>query len=213
MLAKKFAKPKKEKVMKAKVFLPMAVLVFCAAGAAAQYPSAPQPVMVSPDAIAMIANELSNIAKNVQTMNERLKAVTDKGNAAAPALTDPRQKIILGIQALAGAEQRVFQLQAAQYDLTQRLNDTRGKLSQTELDLRPQRIDRVAAFEGTTDTEEFRENRRQKLQSDKTNLTALLQQTQVDLQNNGDLLRDAQRFANDLRRQYIPAMNREMTEQ
>ena len=197
--------------MKARVFLPLAILVFCVTAVNAQYPSAPQPVVINSDAVAAIANELANISRSVQLMNERLKAVTDK--PAQATISDPRQKIILGIQALAGAEQRVFQLQASQYDLTQKLNDTRGKLSQTELDLRPRNIDRSVAFEGTTETEEFRDSRRQKLQSDRTYLTQLLQQLQSSVAENTDLLRDAQLFANRLRRQYVPLMEREMFEQ
>lgn len=196
--------------MKAKVFLPLTILVFCVAGVNAQYPAA-QPVNVSQDSVSMIANELANISRNVQTMNERLKAVVDKGSS--PTVSDSRQKIVIGIQALVGAEQRVINLQAAQFDLTQQLNDTRGKLSQTELDLRPRNIDRSVAFEGTTETPELRESRRQKLLSDRTNLTALLQLVQTNLQENTELLRDAQQFANRLRRQYVPLMEREMIEQ
>ena len=198
--------------MNAKVLLPLAVIVLSTAVAQAQYPAA-QPIAVNQDSVAIIANELANISRNVQAMNERLKAIGDKGSTAAATLNDPRQKILMGIQALTGAEQRVIQLQAAQYDLTQRLNDTRGKLSQTELDLRPRNIDRSVAFEGTTETEEFRESRRQKLQSDRTNLSALLVQLQSDLRENTELLRDAQGFATRLRRQYIPLMDREMIEQ
>ncbi len=198
--------------MNAKVLLPLAVIVLSTAVAQAQYPAA-QPIAVNQDSVAIIANELANISRNVQAMNERLKAIGDKGSTAAATLNDPRQKILMGIQALTGAEQRVIQLQAAQYDLTQRLNDTRGKLSQTELDLRPRNIDRSVAFEGTTETEEFRESRRQKLQSDRTNLSALLVQLQNDLRENTELLRDAQGFATRLRRQYIPLMDREMIEQ
>lgn len=199
--------------MKAKVFLPLAALVFCVAGVNGQYPAA-QPVNVSQDSVAMTANELTNISRGVQTMNEHLKAIEGKGNSSAVAnISDPRQKIILGIQALAGAEQRVIQLQSALYDLTQKLNDTRGKLSQTELDLRPRNIDRSVAFDGTTETEEVRDSRRKKLQSDRINLSALLQQLQIGLQENTDLLRDAQQFANSLRRQYITLMQREMMEQ
>ncbi len=198
--------------MKANVFLPLATLVFCAAGVYAQYPAA-QPINAGQDPVAMIASELGNISRNVQTMNERLKAVMDKGNWPTPAISDPRQKILMGIQALAGAEQRVFQFQAAQYDLTQRLNDTRGKLTQTELDLRPRNIDRSIAFEGTTETDEFRESRRQKLLQNRNNLTEVLAEHQIGLQKNTELLRDAQQFANRLRRQYIPLMDREMTEQ
>ena len=201
--------------MKAKIFLPLAILVLGVVSANAQY-SAPPPVAVSSDAIASIAAELANISRNVQAMNERLKSVMDKTNSNVPAsatLSDPRQKILVGIQALAGAEQRVIQLQASQFDLTQRLNDTRGKLSQTDIDLRPRNIDRSVVFEGTTETEELRESRRQKLNSDKQNLTQLFQQLQISLTETSDQLRDAQGFANRLRRQYLPQMEREMVDQ
>ena len=194
--------------MKAKIFLPATIVLFCAA-ANAQYPAA-QPVSISQDSVAMIANELGNISRSVQTMNERLKAVLDKGGAS---ITDQRQKILLGIQALTAAEQRVAQYQTMQYDLAQKLNDTRGKLAQTEIDLRPRNIDRSTAFEGTTETEELRESRRQRLQGDRLILQQNLKQFQSDLATNIERLQEAQQFADKLRRTYLPQMEREMNEQ
>ena len=198
--------------MKAKVFLPLAIIVFCAVVANAQYPAA-QPVSVSQDSVAMIANELGNISRSVQTMNERLKTVLDKGNSGGGIITDQRQKLILGIQALTAAEQRVAQFQTIQYDLAQKLNDTRAKLAQTELDLRPRNIDRSVAFEGTTETEELRDSRRQRLQGDRLVLQQNLKQFQSDLTTNTEQLQEAQQFAGKLRRIYLPQMEREMTEQ
>ena len=198
--------------MKAKIFLPLAILVFGVAGVNAQYPAA-QPVNVSQDSVAMIANELGNISRGVQTMNERLKAVLDKGNSGGGIITDQRQKLILGIQALTAAEQRVAQFQTIQYDLAQKLNDTRAKLAQTEIDLRPRNIDRSVAFEGTTETEELRDSRRQRLQGDRLVLQQNLKQFQSDLATNTEQLQEAQQFAGKLRRIYLPQMEREMTEQ
>ena len=199
--------------MRAKVILSLAILGFCVVSANAQYPTA-QPVNISADSVAGIAAELANISRGVQVMNERLKAVLDKNSiSGGGVITDQRQKIALGIQALTAAEQRVIQLQGSQFDLTQRLNDTRGKLSQTEIDLRPRNIDRSFVFEGTTETEELRESRRQKLTADRQNLQQLLQQLQSSLADTSDQLRDAQSFANRLRRIYLPQMEREMTEQ
>ena len=198
--------------MKAKVFLPLVVIIYCMATVNAQYPAA-QPVNISPDSVAMIANELGNISRSVQTMNERLKAVLDKGSPSTSGIAEPRQKIVVGIQALTAAELRVIQFQTAQYDLAQKLNDTRAKLAQTELDLRPRNIDRSVAFEGTTETEELRESRRQRLQGDRLVLQQNLKQFQGDLATNAEKLQEAQLFADKLRRIYLPQMEREMTEQ
>src|SRR4051794_13788167 len=120
--------------MRAKVLTSLAILVFCGGLSHAQYPSQP-PVNGSQDPLVMIANQLVEISRNVQIMNERLKTAADKTNAPVPTVSDPRQKIILGLQALTSAEQRVINFQAAQFELTQQLTDTRGKLAQTELDL------------------------------------------------------------------------------
>ena len=198
--------------MKAKVFLPLVVIIYCMATVNAQYPVG-QPVNISPDSVAMIANELGNISRSVQTMNERLKAVLDKGSPSTSVIAEPRQKIVVGIQALTAAELRVIQFQTAQYDLAQKLNDTRAKLAQTELDLRPRNIDRSVAFEGTTETEELRESRRQRLQGDRLVLQQNLKQFQGDLATNAEKLQEAQLFADKLRRIYLPQMEREMTEQ
>ena len=198
--------------MKAKVFLPLVVIIYCMATVNAQYPAA-QPVNISPNSVAMIANELGNISRSVQTMNERLKAVLDKGSPSTSVIAEPRQKIVVGIQALTAAELRVIQFQTAQYDLAQKLNDTRAKLAQTELDLRPRNIDRSVAFEGTTETEELRESRRQRLQGDRLVLQQNLKQFQGDLATNAEKLQEAQLFADKLRRIYLPQMEREMTEQ
>ena len=94
--------------MKTKVILSLAILVFCVVWVNAQYPAA-QPVNLSAVSVAGIAAELANISRGVQVMNERLKAVIDKSSTSGGrVITDQRQKIDLGIQALTSAEQRVI---------------------------------------------------------------------------------------------------------
>src|SRR5262249_25857318 len=150
----------KEKSMNAKLFLVSAFLLSVAVSANAQN-SPPNYPNVD---ISGVALELNKISRSVDVMNERLKTYLEKNASTNATLSDSRQKIILGIQALTAAEQRVMNLQTFQFDLTTKLNDTRAKLIQTDIDLRPRNIDRSVAFEGTTETEELREARRQKLQ-------------------------------------------------
>ena len=128
-------------------------------------------------------------------------------------MADKRQKMVAGLQALTAAEQRVIFFQNYQFDLTLKLNDAKAKLSQTEVDLRPLRIDRSVQFEGTTETEDLREARRQRLRSDQTSLTKLVRDLQDSIEQNTSDLKEAQSFARNLRKTYIPQMEREMSEQ
>ena len=162
------------------------------------------------DPIASISNDLAIIAQSVQVMGERLRLVLEK--PAESTLNDKRQKIVTGLQALAAAEQRVITLQTFQVQLTKEMNDARGKLSQVEIDLRPRNIDRSVVFEGTTETEELRESRRQKLTAERSSLQQLLSQLQTTWTMNNEDLREAQNLARNLRRVYIPMLEKEMSE-
>ncbi|MGE3468043.1 MAG: hypothetical protein AB7J13_14070, partial [Pyrinomonadaceae bacterium] len=66
------------------------------------------------------------------------------------------------------------------------------------------------AFEGTTETEEVRDSRRQRLQGERANLSQLIQQIQVSLEDTGESLRDAQALVKRLRRQILPEIEREL---
>jgi len=144
-------------------------------------------------------------------LNDRFKTFFDK--LGGSTVNDRQQKVITGIQSLTAAEQRVTNFQNSQYDLTQKLNDTRSKLIQIESDLRPRNIDRSVAMVGTTETEELRESRRQRLQGEKLTLTQLAIQLQNDISENTNLLREAQTLAARLRKMYIPMIEREMYDQ
>ena|SRR2546421_6287412 len=167
------------------------------------------------DAGMILANEIASIAQAVQSMNEQMKLFLQKsGTGVGPSTPadDKRQKIVAGLQALAAAEQRVIVLQNFQFDLTTKLNDTKARLSEIDVDLRPQRIDRSVQFEGTTQTEELRDARRQRLTSERVQLTILSAQLKETLDQNTTDLRDAQILARNLRRTYIPQIEREMSE-
>lgn len=178
----------------------------------AQRPASGQPPQApaQQDAGTMLANSIVAIAQGVQALNQQMAIFIEK--AASGSMTEKRQKVVAGLQALTAAEQRVMIFQNNQFDLTNKLNDARAKLTQTEVDLRPLRIDRSVQFEGTTETEELREARRQRLRSDQTSLSNLVKQLQDLLEQNAAELREAQIFARNLRRTYIPQMEKEMSE-
>lgn len=119
----------------------------------------------------------------------------------------------MGMELLTRTELRVANFQKAQIELTERLNASRNRLAQVEIDLRPRNLNNSTAFEGTTETDELRDNRKQKLQAERTSLIQLLTTIQANLTETVDNLREAQALADRLRRTFLPQVERELYEQ
>ncbi|MFZ1699604.1 MAG: hypothetical protein WBO10_16590 [Pyrinomonadaceae bacterium] len=167
----------------------------------------------SVDPLYNISVELTKISGSVATLNTRLKEFVDKFEKVPGTTFDEKQqKMVLAMEMLVRAEQRVANLQLAQIEFVSKLNENRAKLTQVESDLRPRNIDRSVAFEGTTETEEVRDSRRQRLQGERSNLTQLVQQIQISLEDTAESLRDAQALVKRLRRQILPEIERELFE-
>ena len=166
------------------------------------------------DPLVSISNELKNVSKSVQTLNDRMKAFVDKfEKVGGLTFTEKQLEMVMGMELLIRAEQLIAVHQKAQIELTEKLNETRSKLAQVEIELRPRTIDRSVAMIGTTETEELRENKRQKFTAERLSLTLLMSQIQDSLADNSDKLRSAQNLANNLRRQYLPLIDREIFRQ
>jgi hypothetical protein len=154
------------------------------------------------DPLVNLSNDVAKISSSVNTLSKTLQAFVDKfEKVGGMSLTEKQQRLVLAI------------LQQAQADLTTKLNDTRSKLAQNEMDSRPRNIDRSIAFEGTTETQELRENRAAKFAAERTTLTALAQQLEANLRDTTEGVRDAQTLVYRLRRQYLPQIEKELLEQ
>ena len=194
-----------------KLTLLFPMFLFCGIGlAVGQNPPANYP---SPDPIYNISVEMTNISRSVQTLNERLKAFVDKfEKVGGMTFSEKQQKMVLGLEFLVRAEQRLATLQKAQIELVEKQGTTRTRLAQVERDVTPQSIDRSVAFDGTTKTEEMRENRRNTLQAERTSLQALLIQINSNLDDTNEAVREAQAMVKRLRRLYLPQIEREIYE-
>lgn len=165
------------------------------------------------DPMSAMSADLSRISTSVQTLSATLKAFVDKFEKVnGLTLTEKQQKLILGMELLTRTELRVVTLQKSQIELTEKLNSTRSRLSQVESDLRPRNINNSTTYAGTTETEELRESRRAKLESERANLAQLQTQIQGNLAETGQVLRDAQALAERLRRMFLPQIEREFYE-
>lgn len=168
------------------------------------------PAYTSPDPMVNISLELTKISRSVTTLSDHLKDFVAKFEKVGGTTFDEKQqKLVLGMELLVRAEQRVATLQKFQIEMVEKQNETRSKLTQTETDLRPRNIDRSVIFEGTTETEELRDARRTRLQADRISLSQLLQQIQSNLQETTESLKEAQTMVVRLRKQILPDIERE----
>jgi hypothetical protein len=198
--------------MRIKIF-PLAILVFafvCSVSAQAVNPAySPQQPPLDP--IANISVELSNISRSVAQLSERMKQFVDKfEKVGGLTLSEKQQRFIMGLEILVRSEQRVAILQKALSDLTEKQIQVKSRLTQIEFDLRPQSIDRSTSFEGSTQTVEIRETRRDKLLAEQKSLTQLMQQTDRNVYEADSALREAQSHVARLRRSLLPQIEKEI---
>jgi hypothetical protein len=167
---------------------------------------------------AAVLAELQKIARSVQSLTEGIKAISERpeptgGSAKGGSLSEKQQKLVLSMDMLVKSEERVANFQRLQIDLVEKLNENRGKLAQVDIDLRPQAIDRSLAFEGTTQTDELRDNKRAKLRVERTTLLTLISQIQSTLNDTQESLSDALAQTFRLRRAVLPQLDRELIDQ
>lgn len=174
----------------------------------------PEPQFFAADPMANISVEMTRVSRNVQELTEKLKEFVDKFEKVGGITFDQKQqRLVLGMEMLVRAEQRIAAWQKYQIELVEKQGETRAKLAGIEIELRPERIERSLSYEGTTRTDELRESRRTTLLAERQSLTALLSQIQVSLNEANEALRESQALANRLRRTFLPQIEREIYEQ
>lgn len=199
--------------MKVKIVPSLIFVLACAYTTAAQVgaPGGFAPNQPPLDPIANISMELTNISKSVKTLSDRLREFVDKFEKVGGLnLTEKQQRFVMGLEILVRSEQRVATLQKQVSDLTEKQIQIRQRLKQTEIDLRPQSVERTTQLQGSTDTVEIRENRRESLLEYQRSLTGLLQQTEASIYEAQSGLREAQQHVYRLRRSLLPQIEREI---
>ena len=176
--------------------------------------SAQEPASPASDPNTSMAYDIARIAASVQAMNRSLKDFVDKfAKVEGISLNEKQQRLVTGMQLLVQAEQRLATQQKFQVELVEKEASLRSRLSQVEIDLNPQQLDRSVTFEGSSQTPEIKDNRRRALQAERASLQAVLQQLQSNLQEASRSVRDAQSLVERLRRSFLPLVERELIEQ
>lgn len=87
---------------------------------------------------------------------------------------DQQKRLMLNLDILTRAEQRSESLRKQVFEMIEKENSLLSRMTQLETDLRPEAIERSAAFAGSMKPEEVRDIRKKTLEAERRNLQALL---------------------------------------
>src|SRR5262245_10496463 len=196
------------------VILTARLLLLCASSrtdrAASQAPE-PSPGTNSTDAV---ANELGLLSKSLQTLNSRLKAISEEllvpDSKQEKEQNERLKKISTNFDLLTRAEERAEILRKQLIELIEKETAHKIRLTQLEEDMRPENIERSMSAIGTTRTVELRDNRRRTLENEKRgveNLLSITSQARLRLEEE---VRQADQMVSKLRMRLFPLIEKEI---
>jgi hypothetical protein len=156
----------------------------------------------------VVANEISLLRKSLQTLNARLREISEKILATNP--NEKPNNIALSLDVLMRAEQRAELLRKQLLELIEKETSFKSRLVQLEEEMRPESIERSMNLVGTTRTAELRDARRRVLENERKGFESLLYQTTQSRSRLEDDVRQADILVTKLRQRIIPVIEREI---
>lgn len=166
-----------------------------------------------------VANEISLLRKSLQTLNTRLRDISEKMfGPEAPAkpgeAADERQKRIkANLELLSSTEQRAEVMRRQLLELTEKETAYKNRLVQLEEDMRPDSIDRsimLVGSIGSTRTSELRDTRRRLLDNERKGVESLYNQTAASRARLEEEVRQADLLVARLRMRLLPLIEKEI---
>ena len=175
----------------------------------------------SPDASSdTLVGEVALLRKSLQTLNTRLREITDKLLAPDPKQPDatnsgvlnPRQsRLTNSLNLLTLAEQRAEIMRRQLLEMTEKESFYKNRLIQIDESSRPESIDRSLALLGTTtSTTDLRDTRRRVLDNERNGVLSLLNQTAQSRIRLEDDLKQADALVARLRQRLLPLIEKEI---
>ncbi len=158
----------------------------------------------------MVANEIGLLRKSLQTLNARLREISEKVSAPDTGQLDKQNRISLGLDLLTRAEQRAGALRKELLELIEKETAFKSRLVQIEEDMRPESIERAMNLVGTTRTAELRDTRRRFLENERKGIESLLNQTAQTRVRLEDDVRQADTLVARLRQRVLPLIDKEI---
>src|SRR5436190_11554878 len=183
----------------------VSMLALAAAPALAQTPQ---------NATDPLSNEVAGLRQSLQTLNNRLKTISDELFSPDKKNEDKSietvKKVATGLDLLAHAEERAEVLRKQLIELIEKETAYKGRMAQFDEDLRPENIERSMVGIGGTRTSEMRDTRRRVLENDKKgveNLLSITVQSRIRLEED---VRQADQLVTRLRQRLFPLIDREI---
>lgn len=177
-----------------------------------QEPSATLPTNLN--SLEGVASEIDLLRKSVQTLNARLREISEKLSATDPkqgsAANDKQNLIAPNLELLARAEDRAGILRKQLIEVIEKETSYKSRLAQIDEDMRPENIERTLSGVGTTRTAEIRDVRRRSLEIEKRGLEGLLNLASQNRLRLEEDVRQADSLVSRLRQRLLPLIDREI---
>jgi hypothetical protein len=162
-----------------------------------------------------VANELALLRKSLQTLNARLREITEKvfspdavNTSSAPA--GRQNPLAQNLDILSRAEQRAEQMRRQLLEATEKETAYRGRMMQLDEDMRPDSIDRSLSGVGTTRTSDLRDLRRRQLDNERRGVEILLNQAGANRARLEEDLKQADGLVARIRQRLLPIIEKEI---
>lgn len=194
----------------------LCVLTLFSAGARAQTNTTPLPKDASaPVSADPVANEIALLRKSLQTLNARLREITEKvfSPEAVKAEGGPAGKqspLAQSLDILSRAEQRAEGLRRQLLEMTEKETAYRTRIMQLDDDMRSDSIDRSLSGVGTTRTPELRDLRRRQLDNERKGVEMLLGQAAASRTRLEQDVKDADTLVAKIRQRLLPLIEKEI---
>lgn len=179
-------------------------------------PAQEQSPTLTPNAnsVDSMANEIGLLRKSLQTLNTRLREISEKvlATEASPSgqPNEKQNRLAQSLDILTRAEQRAEALRKQLLELIEKETVIKSRLLQIEEEMRPESIERALNPVGSTRTVELRDSRRRVLENERRGFESLLNQTVQSRLRLEDDVKQADGMVSRLRQRIFPLIEREI---
>lgn len=195
--------------------------LFCSASLAQtneRRQTTPSPVTQEQDAADTLVNEVALLRKSLQSLNTRLREISDKllapdtkpADASNPA-NNKQSRLVNSLNLLTLAEQRAEIMRRQLLEMLEKETFYKNRVVQIDESSRPESIDRSLALIGTTtSTTDLRDTRRRALDNERGGVLSLLSQTSQSRIRLEEDLKQADALVAKLRQRLLPLIDKEI---
>lgn len=174
-------------------------------------PAAGQPA--NANTIEAVVNEIDLLRKSLQTLNLRLREISERLPAldSKPTVSNDKQnRIAPTLELLARAEERAGILRKQLMESIEKETTYKSRLAQMDEEVRPENVERSLSGVGTTRTAEMREVRRRSLEIEKRGLESLMTLITQNRARLEEDVRQADSQVSRIRQRLLPLIDREI---